>query len=161
MILDRQHLSINIDRFLVRLLQPLYDHYAAKQTFHDGADALNAVQEYSRNGHLQLNTFFVTLHIHHLSASIPYEHMYASLQRFLAENHCYERMDGVTIPSALHLARLCLEQRYLLYGHKVYQQIKGGAFNSALNMLLANIYLYYWQQDLVTTLKENNEIFGR
>jgi hypothetical protein len=161
MILDRHRLLINIDRYLTHLLQPLYNHYTKKQTFENGTDALNAIQLYAHKGCLQSDTLFVNLHIHNLSTNIPYENLYTSLQRFLIENKCDDKLEGLTMTTVLQLVRLCLEQRYLLYERKIYQQIKGGAINSPLNMLLANIFLYYWQQNLVKTLKDNNEIFGR
>lgn len=161
MILNRHRFTLNIDQFLSRLLQPIYDHFTTNQTFYNGADALLTLHEYTRIGRLQSNTLFVHLYIPDLSISIPNEILYQYLQRFLMENKCDENLNGLTIPTILHLTRIGLEERYLLYDNKIYQQIKGGPLNSSLTMILCNIYLYYWQQDLVNYLNENNEIFGR
>ncbi|CAF4654832.1 unnamed protein product, partial [Rotaria socialis] len=61
----------------------------------------------------------------------------------------------------LYMVRLCLEPRYVIYDNKFYQQVQGGGFNSPLIMLLSNICLFYWQQNLVNILNDKNEIFGR
>ena len=57
--------------------------------------------------------------------------------------------------------RLFLKNQYILYEKQLYQYVQGGACNSSLMILLANIYMFYWQQDLLKLLTNSNEIFGR
>jgi hypothetical protein len=119
------------------------------------------MEEYHKKGFLRPNTRFVTLYIHDLSTIFPHEQTIERLQRFLHEFIIDGRIQGMTIQTIIDLVRLFLENQYCLYENKLYQLIRGSSFNSPLTMILANIYLYYWQQDLVAILDDKNELFGR
>ncbi|CAF4059560.1 unnamed protein product, partial [Rotaria sp. Silwood2] len=161
MIQTHHRLTINLSRFLIRLLQPIYDHVTFSKTFNTGVDVINALEEYNKKGLLRSNTLFVALHIHDLSTLIPHDHMYTTLQRFLCQYLFDREIEGLTLPTILDLVRLVVENQYILYENKFYQQIQGGACNAPLTMLLTNIFIYYWQQELMATLNVQNEIFGR
>ncbi|CAF3184474.1 unnamed protein product [Rotaria socialis] len=161
MILDRHPLTMNIARFITQLIQPLYDHVTSTTTFHNSADVLDAVEDYVRRDLLKSNTLFANIHIHDLTTSITLEILYDTLQRFLIEFNSNGQMQNIKIPTILYMVRLCLEPRYVIYDNKFYQQVQGGGFNSPLIMLLSNICLFYWQQNLVNILNDKNEIFGR
>ncbi|CAF2796130.1 unnamed protein product [Rotaria sp. Silwood2] len=81
------------------------------------------------------------------------------LQCFLYEHLINQQIQGITIPTIIALVRVILENQYILCDKKVYQQIQGSGFKSPLTTILANIYMYYWQKDLVTILDNKNEIF--
>jgi hypothetical protein len=155
-------LTMKISHFLSRLLQSVYDRVTHYQTFNTGTDVINIMETYAaKTGLLQRNTLFATLHINDLSTNIAHEQIIEALQRFLCEYIIDGRMEGITIQTIVDLVRLFLENQYLLYDNKLYQQIRGSSFNSPLTMILANIYIYYWQQDLVTILNNKREIYGR
>ncbi|CAF5119725.1 unnamed protein product, partial [Rotaria sp. Silwood1] len=44
---------------------------------------------------------------------------------------------------------------------KYYRQIKGGAMGSPFTMILANIYMFDWKQDLSKHQTLHKEIYGR
>jgi hypothetical protein len=157
----RHGLTMKISRFLSRLLQPIYDRLTHSKTFNTGTDVIDAVETYAKNGFLRSNTLFATLHIHDLCTIFPHEQTIETLRRFLHEYIIDGRVQGITIQNILDLVRLFLDNQYILYDNKLYQQIRGSSFNSPLTTLLANIYIYYWQQDLVTLLQDKHEIFGR
>ena len=83
------------------------------------------------------------------------------LERFLNENTSNDLIQGLSIPTIIELVRLVLKNQVFLFRKRVYKQIKGGIANSPLTALLANIYMFYWQADLVKSLVEKNEVFGR
>ena len=105
------------------------------------------------------------MHINDLSTIIPHEQIIQTLEQFLSEylgnQQHQQQIDGINRSTIIFLVRLVIEHQYILYENKLYQQIKGGSTNSTLMILLTNIYIYYWQQDLLRLLKKNNEIFGR
>jgi len=150
-----------ISHFLSDLLQPIYDRITYLKTFNTSIDLIDTLEEYVKKDLLRLNTRFVTLHIHDLSTIISHEQIIETLQRFLHEYMIDGRIAGIPIQNMIDLVRLFLENQYIFYDNKIYQQIRGSAFNSPLTTILVNIYLYYWQQDLVTILNNKNEIFGR
>ena len=157
----RRGLTIKISHFLSRLLQPIYHRATHSTTFNAGIDVIDAVEAYSKKGLLRSNALFVTLHIHDLCTIFPHEPTMAAVRRFLQEYVIDGRVQGITIENIVDLVRLCLQNQFILYDNKLYQQIRGSGFNSPLTAILANIYLYYWQYDLVAILDEKQEIFGR
>jgi len=59
------------------------------------------------------------------------------------------------------MARLILDTNTVVYNNKYYRQMRGGAMGSAFTQVLANIYMYEWEQDLITHQAQYNEIYGR
>jgi len=154
--------TINISRHLQRLLQPIYDQAAKFITFFNGADAIDAIEIYAQKGYLQSNTLFATLHIHDLCTIFPHEQTIQALEKFL---HIYlpeeGEIQGITIETIIQLVRLVLENQLFLYNNSLYQQVKGCGSGSPLTLLLADIYMFYWQQELVNSLLAANQLFGR
>ena len=61
----------------------------------------------------------------------------------------------------MKMARLILDNNYFAYNDKYYKQIRGGAMGSAFTQVLANIYMFEWEQDLIQHQTLHNEIYGR
>ena len=133
----------NITRFLTRLLQPLYSYVTYSTTLEKGIDVVDAIEGYRGKGFLQPNTIFATVYIHDLSTIIPHEQMIQTLDRFLDKFLAEQQhVEGIHPSTIIYLARLTLENQYLLYDNKLYQQIRGDIRNSSLTTLLANIYVF-------------------
>lgn len=49
----------------------------------------------------------------------------------------------------MKMARPILNTNYFDYKNKYYKQIRGGATTSAFMQVLANIYTYEWEEDLI------------
>ena len=49
----------------------------------------------------------------------------------------------------MKLARLVLDNNCFVCNNKYYKQIRGGAMGSTFTQVLANIYMYDWEQDLI------------
>lgn len=54
-----------------------------------------------------------------------------------------------------------MANQMFLFRKRVYRQSKGGTVNSPLTLLLADIYMFYRQADLVKLLVDKDEVFGR
>ena len=161
MINKSHRLTMNISQFLTRLLQPLYNHVSNSMTFHTGIDVINAIKEYKNKGYLRSNTLFVTLYIRDLPSAIPHEQIIQTLQRFLYEYLFDKQTETISTPAIVYLVRLFLKNQYMLYEKQLCQYVQGGTCNSSLMILLANIYMFYWQQHLLKLLTNSKEIFGR
>ena len=161
MIKTRHDLIMKLSRFLHQLLQPVYDRATHRMSFETGSDVIEAIEEYTKKGFLRSNTLFVTLHIDDLSTIFPHEPIIAAVQHFLHEYVKDGRIQGITIYTVAYLVRLFLENQYVLYDNKLFRQIRGSSFKSPVTTVLSNIYLYYWQQSLLTILNNRNEVFGR
>lgn len=54
-----------------------------------------------------------------------------------------------TLDHTMKMARPILNTNYFDYKNKYYKQIRGGATTSAFMQVLANIYTYEWEEDLI------------
>ena len=152
---------MGIARFVSRLLQPIYDEVARSTTFFQASDAVHAVELYADKHLLKPTTLFATFHVNDLCTLLPHEETIEVLERFLKENTSKGHIQGLSIHTIIELVRLVLKNQVFLFRKRVYKQIKGAIANSPLTHLLANIYMFYWQADLVRVLNEKNEVFGR
>ena len=67
----------------------------------------------------------------------------------------------LTIDHIMRMARLILNTNCFVYNSKYYRQVRGGAMGSAFTQVLANIYMFEWEQDLIQHQLAKNEIYGR
>jgi hypothetical protein len=154
--------TIEIARYISRLLQPIYDQVAFSTTFYKETDAVHAIEMYTNKGLLLPSTLFATLHINDLCSILSHEDMMQALKHFLNEYYKFnEYMQGISIDTIIKLIHIVLQNQIFVFQNKLYRQIKGGATNSPLTILLMNIYMFYWQEDLVKIMRDKNEIFGR
>jgi hypothetical protein len=61
----------------------------------------------------------------------------------------------------MRMARVILDTNTFVYNNKYYRQIRGGAMGSAFTQVLANIYMFEWEQDLIQYQTARNQIYGR
>ena len=153
--------SMGIARFRSRLLQPIFDEVARSTTFYQASDAVRAVERYAERHLLKPTTLFATFHVNDVCTLLPHEETTELLDRFLNENTSNGHVQGLSIPTIIELVRVVLKNQVFLFRKRVYRQIKGGIANSPLTTLLANIYMYYWQAELVKSFVDKNEVFGR
>lgn len=152
---------VGIARFVSRLVQPVYDEMARSTTFFNASDAVHAVELYAEQDRLKPTTLFVTLYVNDLCTLLPHEETIQVLERFLNERVSNGHLHGLSIQTIIELVRFVVTNQVFLFRKRMYRQIKGGTANSPLTDLLANIYMFYWQADLVKVLADKNEVFGR
>ena len=96
-----------------------------------------------------------------LYTMLPHDGTIAALARFLTEYTRDHKLQGMSIDTIIHLTRVVLNNNVFIDDNKICRQTKGGAMGSPLTLPLANIYMFYWQKDLVATFVVKEEIFGR
>ena len=144
-----------------RLLQPVYDEVARSTTFHNESNAVHAVELYAEKDLLKPTTLFATFYVNDLCTLLAHKETIELLERFLNENVPTGDIQGVSIDTIVELVRSVMQNQVFLFRKRMYRQIKGGTANSPLTHLMVNIYMFYWQADLVNLLVEKNEVFGR
>lgn len=150
-----------LHHYLYDLLAPFY-HEATKQTtFTSSTDAMVALESYQKEEFLRPNTLFATIKIDRLCTMYPHRPMLQFVERFLHEHVPIDRIPNLSHETIMALVRFVIANQFLIFGNSLYRQNKGGASNSALFTLFANLYLFYWQMDLVALVRSRNEIFGR
>ena len=150
-----------IARYLHGFLQSLYYVVARATTFTGGVDAVQAMETYAKNGLLQKNTLLATIEIKDLITVFSHEEVLKTLERFLCDHVSDQQTSGLSHTTIIALVRLVLRLQYFVYDDKLYRQTTGGGTGLPLIKLLAEIYLFYWQQDLIKFLSKRKEVYGR
>ncbi|CAF4399825.1 unnamed protein product, partial [Rotaria sordida] len=84
-----------------------------------------------------------------------------ALIRFLEKNSHHGKIGTSSIDAIMRMARLILDTNCFAYNNKYYQQTRGGAMGSAFTQILANIYMYEWEQDLIKHQTVHKGMYGR
>jgi hypothetical protein len=80
---------------------------------------------------------------------IPREGGREAFMRFLQKYSKQGKIGTLSIDHIWKMARLILDTNCFAYNNKYYKQIRGGAMGSAFTQVLANIYMFEWEQDLI------------
>ncbi len=157
---------MGIMRYLSRLLWSIFNQAYGCKTFSNGADAVHALEQYAKDGHLRSTSLLATFNVNDFCTRFPHEETIKALEHFL-NVHGSQQQDEVgeslTNEIIIQLVRLVLDNQYFVYEDKLYQQIKGGASGSPLSIPLACIYMFHCRSALMTALidHKNDELFGR
>jgi hypothetical protein len=144
------------------LLQPLTEEKFHTKTFPTANEAIEKLIRYSNDFNLQPTTFFVTIHIHDLRTTLPHHLMIEALYNFFNYFVHNQEINGISTSTIIQLIQLILENQFCIYENKLYQQTCGSSINSPLITTLIDIYLFYWQYDLLRQLNMmKNRFFGR
>ena len=150
-----------LSQFLNNLLAPIYLHEARATTFVNSIDVVRRLKKYEADGYMTVKTKFITSDVKNLNTMIPREGALDALARFCIRHAKQGKIGPFTIDHIMKIARLILDTNTFAYNDKYYRQTRGGAMGSAFTQVLANIYIYEWEQDLIAYQAAHNEIFGR
>lgn len=143
------------------LLAPVFLSVARETTFINGIDVIRKLEKYVLDGLFQTTTQFIIMDVTDLYTMIPRDGALIALMKFLDEHSYHGKIGSLSIDSIMKMARLVLDNNYFAYNNKYYKQIRGGAMGSAFTQVLANIYMYYWEQDLINYQAIHKGIYGR
>jgi hypothetical protein len=96
-----------------------------------------------------------------LYTMIPRQGALEALARFCLRHSKQGKIGTFTIDHIMKMARLILDTNTFVYNKKYYRQIRGGAMGSAFTQVLANIYMFEWEQKLIQHQDKHKEIYGR
>ena len=134
---------------------------ARQTTFINGIDVVRRLENYMNGGYMTSTTKFITADVTDLYTMIPRQGGLEALARFCIQHSKQGKIGTFTIDHIMKMARLILDTNTFVYNDKYYRQIRGGAMGSAFTQVLANIYMYQWEQDLIGYQAARNEIYGR
>ena len=150
-----------VSKFLNDLLAPIFLKVARETTFINGIDVVRNLEKYVADGHLKLTTRFITADVTDLYTMIPRHGALEALARFCFRHSKEGKIGTLSIDHIMRMARLILDTNCFAYNNKYYRQVRGGAMGSAFTQVLANIYMFEWEQDLIQHQLNRNEIYGR
>ena len=134
---------------------------ARETTFIHSIDVVRQLTTYVANGYFKSTTKFITADVKNLYTMIPRIGAIEALIQFLEKHSNDHKIGTLTIDTILRMARSVLDTNCFAYQDKYYQQIHGGAMGSAFTQVLANIYMFEWEQDLIEHQAKHKEIYGR
>jgi hypothetical protein len=149
-----------ISKFLDRLFRPLFDKHVRATTIIDSVDLIRRLELHVENGYLKPTTQFCTFDITDLYTMLPQEESLNVFIEFLAQ-YGYHKVKGIPLDAIRKLARIVLTENVFIYEKKFYRQIIGDATGSAFTLILANIFMWKWEKQLVHRQFTSNEIYGR
>jgi hypothetical protein len=106
-------------------------------------------------------TTFIIADVSDLYTMIPRRGALEALARFCDKHANEGKIGTLTIDHIMRMARLILDTNCFVYNNKYYRQVRGGAMGSAFTQVLANIYMFEWEQDLIQHQLAKNDIYGR
>ena len=92
---------------------------------------------------------------------IPRQGALEALARFCLRHSRKGKIGTFSVEHIMRMARLIMDTNTFVYNNKYYRQIRGGAMGSAFTQVLANIYMFEWEQQLIQHQTKHNEIYGR
>ncbi|CAF3349435.1 unnamed protein product [Rotaria sp. Silwood2] len=92
---------------------------------------------------------------------IPRGGALVALMDFLEQHLPNNKIGSLSINRITRMARLILDTNSFAYNNAYYKQSRGGAMGSALTQVLANIYMYKWEQHLIKHQGSHKQIYGR
>ena len=144
------------------LLQPLVKRIFHWKTFPTANEAIEALIRYDSKGYRRPGTCFVAIHIHGLRTTLSHRLFVEALLHFFRYYAVSEKIDGVSQTTVVQLIELILHNQYCIYENKLYRQTMGSSIDSPLITTLVDIYLFYWQRDLLRKLTpQRSRFFGR
>ncbi|CAF2892452.1 unnamed protein product [Rotaria sp. Silwood2] len=153
--------TIGISTFLNNLLAPLYLRVVQTTTYMRDIDFTRQLEKYRDSGQLKATTMFVTFDVTDLYTMITRDGALNSFVRFLRKHSKNGKISNLSINTIIRLARIVLDTNSFVYNGKYYKQIRGDAMGSPFTMVLANIYMLEWEQNLVEHQQAHNELYGR
>ncbi|CAF2092776.1 unnamed protein product [Rotaria magnacalcarata] len=153
--------EMKLARNLLIAQAPIFLSVARETTFINSIDVIRKLEKDVEDGHFRPTTKFVTMDVTDLYTMIPRQGTLEALVGFCMKHSKNNRIGTLYIDHIMKIARLILDTNYFAYYDKYYKQIRGGAMGSAFTQVLANIYMYEWEQDLIKYQKSKNEIYGR
>ena len=153
----------SIAAYIYYLIAPFYYQQIAQSfTYSRGSQAIDALESYIEQGLFHRQTSLVTLKFPHICINFNHTIVLQILERFLNDHLPIRQRRNLSISTILSLIHLVLSNQYYLYNqNELYLQTKGGLFEQPLMILLVDICLFYWHQNLANSLDRKKEIFGR
>lgn len=143
------------------MLAPIFLQVARQTTFINSIDVLRKLEKYVQDGYFKSTTKFITADVIDLYTMIPRQGALEALARFCLRNSKQGKIGTFNIDHIMKMARLILDTNTFVYNNKYYRQVRGGAMGSAFTQVLANIYMFEWEQQLIEHQTKHNEIYGR
>ncbi len=72
-----------------------------------------------------------------------------------------KQVGGLRVETSIRLARFVMQNNYFSYNNKFYHQVRGGAMGSPLTLTAANCYMFFFEQDVVKIMYNNNGLYRR
>ncbi|CAF1535766.1 unnamed protein product, partial [Adineta ricciae] len=150
-----------ISKFLNDLLAPVYLQVTRDYTLINDIDVVRRLEEYAANGYITPTTKFITIDVENLYTMIPRQGALCALARFCMKHSKQGKIGTLALDHIMKMARLILDTNCFAYNNKYYRQIRGGAMGSAFTQVLANIYMFEWEQDLIEHQQLHHGMYGR
>ena len=155
-------MTSKIAKYVYQLIRSFADDKMTTCTFRDGPDFMQKLYYYAYDQHrLKPTTLFCTLQITNLYTLTEHRTMIDTVTCFLQDKSANNKINRVPIMAIKNLLQLFLYNNVFSYQNQLYALTKGSPSTMPLSETLANIYLFDWQQLILSEVKQSEELFGR
>ena len=140
-------ISHSLSSWLASILTPYLGTFSGSH-LKNTDDFMGRLREFSRNNsmtHVRMISFDVTS----LFTNVPLDDVLDFIRR-KCQDKCIEL--PIPVDAFLDLIKLCVSNNYFSFNYKFYLQTFGVAMGSALSPVLANIYMEFFESELLPTL---------
>ena len=137
-------------RFAANILSPLVGTFSSAHLNNSDDFTSHLTSFYTNNPHL-LSAPLLSLDAENLFTNVPLPTVLSFLRRKFTENDL-PLPSGLTLDALIEIIELCCESTVFTFNDCFYQQIEGVAMGSPLACILANLFMEYFESELVTNL---------
>jgi hypothetical protein len=149
-----------LSQYLYELLRPLYDSHTQSTTLLNGADMIERLIRHC-DYILLPKTRFVTIELRNFYMQMSHDRIIEALGRFLTSVLTGGRHQSLSIETIQQLAALVLRNNIFTYRGHIYRHVAGSPRSSPLTRTLGDIYLWDWQNSLLSRIHANEDFYGR
>ncbi|CAF3972554.1 unnamed protein product [Rotaria sp. Silwood1] len=154
-----KHPAIKISKFLDELLRPLFDKIASNTIVTSRTEVIKQLHEWSKRNICQ-ETLLCTMDVMDLYTMMPQIEGILSIRKMLNLLNI-KQVNDLKIETIIRLSRFVVQNNYFSYNDKYYHQVHGGAIDSPLTLIIANCYMFFFEQDIVKQIKNSNGLYLR
>ena len=140
-----------LSKFVASILKPLVGTFSDAHLTNT-YDFTNQLTTFYRNNPHLLSAPLLSLDIVNLFTNVPLDDVTGFLRRKLNDSSSLNLPDGITIDILIELIKLCCNSTVFSFNGSFYQQVFGVAMGSPLACILANLYMEFFESELVSRL---------
>ncbi|CAF4541579.1 unnamed protein product [Didymodactylos carnosus] len=145
-----------ISKYLDKTLRPIFEKYTQHYTLQNTYVFWNHLDKHPTTEDTILATFDIT----DLYTMIPQKESIMALCRFLAK--CGKsKIKNISIDTFAKLSRHVLDNAYFAYENRLFKQIKGGPMSFAITQILADVYMFEWEKDILAQQTAEKQLYVR
>ena len=144
----------NIDKFVYRIIKK---YATSEYTVKNSSDFVESI----KNVTVPEDSILVSYDVVALYPSIPQSEAIDLIHELLRADETLHETTSVSPDNITELYKLCVQQTYFMFNHKLYKQVHGLAIGASTSGFAADIYLFKLETRAITTFADPPDVWKR